>query len=77
MVVLMDKVTPSILTTLHLPTNARDTDLIPGLGGSHMPQSNQAHVPQQLSLCSKAGEPQLLKPMHHRAHALKQEKAPQ
>ena len=29
-----------------------------------MPQSNKAHVPQLLSLCSRAREPQLLKPAH-------------
>ena len=43
------------------PANAEDTDLISGLGGSHMPWGNQAHAPQ------------LLKSVHPRAHALSQE----
>ena len=34
-----------------LPANAVDTGLSPGLGGSHMPRSNQAREPQLLSLC--------------------------
>ena len=46
------------------PANAGDTGSIPGPGRSHMPQSNKAHVPQLLSLCSRAREPQLLKPAH-------------
>ena len=33
-----------------LPTNAGDTGLSPGLGRSHMPQSNWAREPQLLSL---------------------------
>ena len=44
------------------PANAGDMGLSPGLGRSHMPRSNQAHVPQLLSLRSRAREPQLLKP---------------
>ena len=40
--------------------NARDTGSIPDAGRSHMPQSNSAWVPQPLSLCSRAREPQLL-----------------
>ena len=39
---------------------AGDTGSIPGLGRSHVPQSNEACVPQLLSLCSRAGKPQLL-----------------
>ena len=35
-----------------LPVNARDMDAIPGLGRSHMPQSNQACAPQLLRLCA-------------------------
>ena len=46
------------------PANAVDTGSSPGPGRSHMPQSNQAHVPQLLSLCSRTHETQLLKPMH-------------
>ena len=45
-----------------LPANAGDMGSSPGLGGSHMPQSNWAHASQLLSLCSGAREPQLLKP---------------
>ena len=36
--------------------------MIPDPGRSHMPQSNQAHVPQLLGLCSRAREPRLLRP---------------
>ena len=46
----------------NLPANARDTGLIPDLGRSYMPWSNQACVPQLISLCSRAQEPQLLSP---------------
>ena len=31
----------------NLPANAGDTGSVPDLGRSHMPQSNQAHVPQE------------------------------
>ena len=34
------------------PANAGDTGLSPGLGRSHMPWGNYAHVPQLLSLWS-------------------------
>ena len=45
----------------NLPANAGDTGSSPGLGGSHMPQSNWAREPQLLSLhvwslCSTARE---------------------
>ena len=45
----------------NLPANAGDTGSSPGLGGSHMPQSNWAPEPQLLSLrvwslCSATGE---------------------
>ena len=43
------------------PANAGDTGSSPGLGRSHMPWSNEAHVPQLLSLRSRARETQLLK----------------
>ena len=46
----------------NLPANTRDMGSSPGLGGSHMPWSNSARAPQLLSLCSRAHEPQLLKP---------------
>ena len=38
------------------PANVGDTGLIPGLGRFHMPWSNQAHVPQLLSLSAAATE---------------------
>ncbi|XP_057399381.1 intraflagellar transport protein 43 homolog isoform X3 [Balaenoptera acutorostrata] len=44
------------------PANAGDTGSCPGPGGSHMPRSNKARVPQLRSLCSGAHEPQLLNP---------------
>ena len=54
----------------------------PGPGRSHMPQSNKARVPQLLSLCSRAHEPQLLSPrattteaQAPRARALQQREA--
>ena len=46
------------------PANAGDTGSSPGPGGSHMPWSNWARAPQLLSLCSRAHEPQGLKPGH-------------
>ena len=61
----------------NLPANAGDKGLSPGPGRSHMPQSNEARVPQLLRLCSRAHEPQLLSPRATtteahgpRAHAL-------
>ena len=45
------------------PANAGDTGSSPGPGRSHMPRSNYACAPQLLSLCSRAFEPQLLKPV--------------
>ena len=52
----------------NLPANAGDTGSIPGLGGSHMLQSNWVHAPQLLSLCSRAQEP-LLSPRAATAEA--------
>ena len=46
----------------NLPASAGDTRLIPGLRRSHMPWNNWAREPQLLRLCSRAHEPQLLKP---------------
>ena len=40
--------------------NAGDTGSIPLPGRFHMLQNNEAHVPQLLSLRSRAQEPQLL-----------------
>ena len=45
----------------NLPDNAGDAGSSPGVGRSHMPRSSWACVPQLLSLCSRAREPQLLK----------------
>ena len=44
----------------NLPANVGDMDLISGVGRLHMPCSNQAHVPQLLSLCSRVWNLQLL-----------------
>ena len=67
----------------NLPASAGDTGSSPGPGRSHMPWSNEACVPQLLSLCSGAREPQLLSPSATttearvpRARALQQEKPP-
>ncbi|XP_073650627.1 ubiquitin-conjugating enzyme E2 W [Tursiops truncatus] len=64
--------------------NAGDMGSGPGPGRSHMPQSSEAHMPQLLSLRSRAREPQLLSPHATtteasvpRAHGLQQEKPPQ
>ena len=46
----------------NLPANAGDVDSNPGLARSLMPQSNEAHALQLLSLCPRAQEPQLLSP---------------
>ena len=66
------------------PANVGDTGLSPGPGRSHMPWSNKARVPQLLSLCSRAHEPQLLSPhatiieaRQPRARAPQQERPPQ
>ena len=61
----------------NLSANTGDTGLIPDLGRSHMPWSNKAQkasVPQLYSLCSRAWEEQLLKPVCPRTHALQHEK---
>ena len=44
------------------PANAGDMGSIPGLGRPHTLWSNQAWLPQLSSLCSRAGELQLLSP---------------
>ena len=38
------------------PVKAGDMGLIPGLGRTHMQQSNQVHVPQLLSPCAATNE---------------------
>ena len=45
----------------HLPVQD-NVGSIPGLGRSHMPRSNKAHVPQLLRLRSRARKPQLPSP---------------
>ena len=47
------------------PANVGDMGSSPGPGRSHVPRSNKARAPQLLSLCSRACELQLLKPMCH------------
>ena len=44
------------------PASAGDTGSSPGPGRSHMPRSGWARAPRLLSLCSRAREPQLLRP---------------
>ena len=44
----------------NLPAIVGDLGSIPDPGRSHVPRSTWAGAPQILSLCSKAGEPQLL-----------------
>ena len=46
----------------HTHTGAGDMGWIPGWGKSYVLRSNWARVPQPLSLCSRAREPQLLSP---------------
>ena len=53
-----------------------DIGLIPDPGRSHIPQSNYVHVPQLLSLCSRAQELQLLNSEGPRSCA-PEEKQPQ
>ena len=54
---------PGVAVVKNPPANAGDRGSIPGPERTHMPRSNKAHVPQLLSLHSRAREPQLLKPM--------------
>ena len=51
------------------PANAGDSSLSSGPGRSRMLRSNWARVPQLLSLCSRAREPQLLSPRATAAEA--------
>ena len=67
-----------------LPASTGDTGSSPGPGGSHMPRSSWARVPQLLSLRSGACEPELLslcttttEARVPRARALQWEKPPQ
>ena len=54
------------------PASAGDMGSSPGPGGSHMPRSDWACVPQLLSLCATAAEARV-----PRACAPQQEKPPQ
>ena len=56
------------------PAKAEDVGLITAPGRCHVPQSNEACVPQLLSPGSRAQEPQLLQPVCPRARAPRQEK---
>ena len=58
------------------PAKTGGTGSGPGLGGSHMPRSSGACVPQLLRLCSGAREPQLTRPELPKALALQQERPP-
>ena len=52
------------------PANAGDVDFIPGPGRFHVPQSDEAQVPQLLqAACSRARELQLLSPSAAAAEA--------
>ena len=75
---------PAGLMDRSLPVNSGDIGLIPGLGRFHVPQGNKVCVPQLLSPCSGALEPnywahvlQLLKPEHLEPMLPQQEKPPQ
>ena len=61
-----------------LADTAGDMGSIPGLGRSHMPQSNEARAPQPLSLCSRARDLQLLNlyPSTREAAAVRWPRAP-
>ena len=61
----------------NLPASSGDTGGVPGLGWFHMPRSSEARVPQLLSLCSAAREPQPLKSECSGAGSLQLEKPPQ
>ena len=56
----------------NLPANAGDKGLSPGLGGSHMPQSNWAREPQLLSLRTRESPLTETKTQH--SHKLKKKK---
>ena len=52
----------SLTVVKNLLCNAKDRGSVPGQGRSHMPRGNWDHVPQLLSLCSRAWKPQLMSP---------------
>ena len=51
---------PASLVVKNPPASEGYTGPISGLGGSHMPQRDEASAPQLLSFCSRAQELQLL-----------------
>ena len=59
----------------NLPAKAGDPDLTPNLERSHMLHNNETHGSQLLNLCSRAQEPQLLKPAHPKAYTPQQGEA--
>ena len=61
----------------NLPANAGDTGSSPGPGRSHITWSNEARVPQLLSLCSRAPRATTTEARAPRACAPQQEKPPQ
>ena len=69
---------PGGLVAENPPANGGDMGSIPGLGRSYVLWSNQACVPQLLSLCSQVWGPQQMSPCPTatEAYAL-QEKPPQ
>ena len=50
------------------PANTADMGSIPGLGRSHMPGGNQAHVPQLLSLHAATTETSAPRASNNRSH---------
>ena len=58
------------------PANAGDTGSIPGPGGFHFSQGNQACVPQLLPLGPGVRAPQQQKPPQGEAHTLQLESSP-
>ena len=72
----MGEVFPGGPVVENLPADARDMGWNPGPGRFHMPRGNEARMPQLRSPCSRAQEPQLLKPTRSRACALQEEKPP-
>ena len=58
------------------PANAGNMGSIPGLGWSHMPQSNEAHEPQLLSQRAGAHALHQEEPLQREARAAKAESSP-
>ena len=66
------EINKSGLAVKNPPANAGGMDSILGPGRPHIPWRNKSLTPQILSLCSRAGEPQLFSPYAAttEAHAL-------